>query len=212
MPFDTNNTVHPFLCYKYSYTIRSPLASHPEQLVSFALQRTCNHYLSIVFLECMLHQLLYPPMPLLIHLPCQWVNIPGTDPKSPAFPQFICPQVLMNTTLCLSIERRCILAGFPTSCLCRHVGVPMGLYPTIVFLHAIFWVLWCKKKITNADAPMIWLDTTLSRLIGAPTSIIPTIFTLNALPAAILPIYPGLGQTPSMPTCIPRNNNCNSKL
>ena len=35
-PFDTNNTVHPFLCYKYPYTIRSLFISHPEQLISLA--------------------------------------------------------------------------------------------------------------------------------------------------------------------------------
>ena len=34
--------------------------------------------------------------------------------------------------------------------------------------------------------------------ISVLTSIIPTIFTLDALPAATLPIYPGLGQAPSM--------------
>jgi len=28
--------VHPFLCYKYLYTIRSLFTSHPEQLISFA--------------------------------------------------------------------------------------------------------------------------------------------------------------------------------
>ena len=33
---------------------------------------------------------------------------------------------------------------------------------------------------------------------SATTSIIPTIFTLDALPVATLPIYPGLGQAPSM--------------
>ena len=33
--------------------------------------------------------------------------------------------------------------------------------------------------------------------VGAPTSIIPLIFTPNALSAATLPIYPGLGQAPN---------------
>jgi len=37
-----------------------------------------------------------------------------------------------------------------------------------------------------------------SRLIGAPTSAIPTIFTQDALPYTTLPIYPGLGQAPNM--------------
>jgi len=34
-----------------------------------------------------------------------------------------------------------------------------------------------------------------------PTSIIPPIFTPDALPAATLPIYPGLGQAPNMLAC-----------
>jgi len=41
------------------------------------------------------------------------------------------------------------------------------------------------------------------RLIGAPTSIIPTIFTPDALPYTTLPIYPGLAQAPNMLACIP---------
>ena len=44
---------------------------------------------------------------------------------------------------------------------------------------------------------------TPSRLIGAPTSIIPTIFMPDALPDTTLPIYPGLGQPPNMLACIP---------
>jgi len=37
-----------------------------------------------------------------------------------------------------------------------------------------------------------------------PTSIFPPpIFTPDALPAAMLPIYPGLGQAPNILTCIP---------
>ena len=50
-----------------------------------------------------------------------------------------------------------------------------------------------------------------------PTSNIPPIFTPDALPAATLPIYPGLGQAPNMLACIPnglvvqyvRNQPCN---
>jgi len=44
---------------------------------------------------------------------------------------------------------------------------------------------------------------TPSRLIGAPTSTIITIFMLDALPDTTLPIYPGLGQAPNMLACIP---------
>jgi len=46
-----------------------------------------------------------------------------------------------------------------------------------------------------------WTATS-SRLIGAPTSTIPTIFTLDALPGTTLPIYSGLGQAPNMLPCI----------
>jgi len=68
---------------------------------------------------------------------------------------------------------------------------------------AIFWIFWSKMKIKQADAPTIWMDCHPSRLIGAPTSAIPTIFTQNALPYTTLPIYPGLGQAPNMLACIP---------
>jgi len=67
----------------------------------------------------------------------------------------------------------------------------------------IFWGLWCTGKITKADAPTIRLDTTPFRLIGAPTSIITTTFMPDARPAATLPSYPCLGQTPSRLACIP---------
>jgi len=39
-----------------------------------------------------------------------------------------------------------------------------------------------KEKITGADAPTVWLKVTPIRTIGASTSIIPTIFMLDALP------------------------------
>jgi len=58
-------------------------------------------------------------------------------------------------------------------------------------------------QITKADVLTVWLDATPSCLISALTSIIPTIFMPDALPATTLPIYPGLGQAPSMPACIP---------
>jgi len=37
-----------------------------------------------------------------------------------------------------------------------------------------------------------------------PTSISPPIFMRDALPAATLPLYPGLGQAPNMLACIPK--------
>jgi len=36
VPFYTNNTIYPFLCYKYPYTIRLCLTSHPKQLIFLA--------------------------------------------------------------------------------------------------------------------------------------------------------------------------------
>jgi len=44
---------------------------------------------------------------------------------------------------------------------------------------------------------------TPSRLIGAPTSAIPTIFTQDVFHSTTLPIYPGLGQASNMLACIP---------
>ena len=67
---------------------------------------------------------------------------------------------------------------------------------------AIFWTFWSKLKITQADTPTIWMDCHPSRLIGAPTSAIPTIFTPDALPYTTLPMCPGLGQAPNMLACI----------
>jgi len=67
----------------------------------------------------------------------------------------------------------------------------------------------------NTDTPTIWMDCHPSRLIDAPISAIPTIFTPDALPGTTLPIYRGLGQAPNMLACIPGglvlspNNSCN---
>ena len=49
---------------------------------------------------------------------------------------------------------------------------------------------------------------TPSRLIGAPTSTIPTIFMPDALPDITLIIYSGLGQPPNMLACIPGVTIC----
>ena len=57
-----------------------------------------------------------------------------------------------STRLC------CVPAGFLNSCLLRHVGVPTGWYPNIISLFAIFRILWCKMKITQASAPTIRMD------------------------------------------------------
>jgi len=70
-------------------------------------------------------------------------------------------------------------------------------------LFVIFWIFWCKKKITQADAPTIWMGATPLRRIGAPTSAICTIFMQDTFLGTTLPIYPGLGQAPNMLACLP---------
>jgi len=57
-------------------------------------------------------------------------------------------------------------------------------------------------KITEASAPTIWLDSTPSGP-SMPQSLSPPNFTPDALPAATLLIYHGLGQAPNMLDCIP---------
>jgi len=76
------------------YTIESLCTFHPEQLISFAFS---SRELAIAtFPLCLLNachvnfsirQCLY----YFTCSTCQWVNIPGTDPKSPAFLQSISP-------------------------------------------------------------------------------------------------------------------------
>jgi len=59
-----------------------------------------------------------------------------------------------------------------------------------------------QGKIMEANADS--LDGPHSiRLISNQPSINPSIFMPDALPAATLPIYPGLGQTPNMLVCMP---------
>jgi len=59
-----------------------------------------------------------------------------------------------------------------------------------------------QGKITEADTPTIRMGATPSVLISDPPPSSP-IFTPDALPAATLPLYPGLGQAPNMLACIP---------
>jgi len=73
------------------------------------------------------------------------------------------------------------------------------------------WVSWSQKnklldlrvqgKIAEADTSTIQLNATPSGLISGPSPSSP-IFTLDALPATTLPIYPSLGQAPNMLACI----------
>jgi len=64
-----------------------------------------------------------------------------------------------------------------------------------------FWTLWCKRRYqrqTHQQCDWAPLIQTNQR----PTSIIPPIFTPDALPAATIPIYPDWGQAPNMLACI----------
>jgi len=64
-----------------------------------------------------------------------------------------------------------------------------------------------QGKITEADTPTIWLGAAASgRISDPPTSCL--IFTPDALTAATLPIYSGLGQAPNMLACIPSGLVC----
>ena len=65
-----------------------------------------------------------------------------------------------------------------------------------------FWILWGVRKIMEAGAPTIRLDATHSRPSMPPPPSSPN-FMPDALPAATLPIYAGLGQAPNMLDCIP---------
>jgi len=60
-----------------------------------------------------------------------------------------------------------------------------------------------QGKITEADTPTIRLGATPSGLITEPPPSSPPIFTPDTLPAATLPLYPGLGQASNMLACIP---------
>jgi len=59
-----------------------------------------------------------------------------------------------------------------------------------------------QGKISEADTPTIRLGATPSGLISNQPPSSP-IFTLDALPATALPLYPGLGQATNMLACTP---------
>jgi len=60
-----------------------------------------------------------------------------------------------------------------------------------------------QGKIKVAETPTIWLGNTPSGLISdPPPSSPPPIFMPDALPAATLPLYLGLGEAPNMLACI----------
>jgi len=67
-----------------------------------------------------------------------------------------------------------------------------------------------QGEISAVDTLTIRLDATPSGLIS--THIPHPIFTPDALPAATLPIYPGLGQALNMLACIPSGLVCNINM
>jgi len=82
------------------------------------------------------------------------------------------------------------------------------------------WESLCQKKAysglygarednTAADTLTIQVSATPTRLISDPPTSCPH-FTLDALPATTLSLYPGLGQTPNMLACIPSGVVCQS--
>ena len=100
-----------------------------------------------------------------------------------------CPQKLMEASLvyCMEPENNWVNPGKP---------VLEG-----TFRH--FLDFWCKMKITQSDAPKIWMDCHPIQTNWCPHLCYPTIFTPDHLPDTTLPIYPGLGQAPNMLACIP---------
>jgi len=72
----------------------------------------------------------------------------------------------------------------------------MSWYQKVHF--AIFWIFWCKMKITQADTPKIRMDCHPIQTNWCLNPAIPTIFTPDALSGTTLPIYPGFGQAPNM--------------
>ena len=77
-----------------------------------------------------------------------------------------------------------------------------------------FWTFMVQGEITEADTSTIRLVTTLSALISSSPMSSPH-FTPDALPAATLPLYPGLQQAPNMLACTPSGvvySNSNSKV
>jgi len=82
----------------------------------------------------------------------------------------------------------------------------------LVSEESFFWTFMVQGKITEAESPTIRLGATLFGLISDPPPSSP-IFTLDALPAATLLLYSGLGQPPNMLACIPSGvvNECKNK-
>jgi len=115
------------------------------------LTRTCNHYLSIVFLACMPRQLLYSPMCLLICL--LYLSLSQHSryrPEIPSLSAVYQPSGPHEN----NPYRSTFWVGFPTSCLHRHVQATTAWYQYLT-CHLLGFMV--QGKITKADAPTISL-------------------------------------------------------
>jgi len=172
VPFDFHHTVHPFLCYKHSTP--SDLSLPPIQNSLYLLPWAPKNL-----------------QPLPLHL-ASWIHPTSTylsanaSTSSPALPvnksTFQIPTRNPQPFRSLSALRSswtqpsakaegyaAFWLGFPTSCLCRHVGSPTGWYPIIVlFPTIIFCILMAQGKITEVDTPTVQLGATPSKLISEP--------------------------------------------
>jgi len=149
-------------------------------------------------------------MPLLLHLLYLSVSQHSEIPQPFRSPLAI--RSLLTQPCTLAQGCAAFQVGFPTSCLRRHAGAPMGWYPNVISLFAIFWIFCSKVKITPADAPRIWMNCHPILTNWHPNLCHPHHFTPDALPGTTLPIYPGLGQAPNMPACNPVACAANCKV
>jgi len=67
-----------------------------------------------------------------------------------------------------------------------------------------------QGKMTKSATLTIQMGATPSGLISDPPPSSAPTFTLDALPAATLPLYPGLGQAPNTLACIPSGVKLNT--
>jgi len=81
---------------------------------------------------------------------------------------------------------------------------PGELVPEGTFRHILDFLLQNEDN-TGRHTPTIQMDCHPSRLIGAPISAIPIIFTPDALLGTTLPIYHGLEQALNMLACTEGN-------
>jgi len=123
MPFYTNNTVHLFVCNKYTSSTFSLL---PIQSSLYLLPLASKN------LHLLLFHVIYPSISQNFHQltysSCKWINVPAES-------------MTLNTQPSRSLSNlsplywQCCATfglGFATSFSCRHVGVPTGWYTTFL--------------------------------------------------------------------------------